>query len=73
MYVSNIYLYIYVCMYIWVYRFAYVYIERQRDRETERQRESTDKTNRKEVWFDFHMQNLKHLCYVIPNFTFNDK
>ena len=58
-------------MYIWVYRFAYVYIESQRDRETER--ESTDKTNRKEVWFDFHMQNLKHLCYVIPNFTFNDK
>ena len=32
-----------------------------------------DKKNRKEVWFDFHMKNLKNLCYDIPNFTFNDK
>ena len=59
----------------------------------ERERESTNKTNRNEVSFDFHlryigenipkllpsfnknwrsMQNLKHLCYEIPNFTFND-
>ena len=21
-----------------------------------------------EVWFDFHMQNQRHLCYEIPNF-----
>ena len=25
------------------------------------------------MWFDFHMQNLKHLCYEIPNFALNDK
>ena len=31
------------------------------------------KTSREEVWLDFHMQNLKHLSYPIPNFTFNDK
>ena len=50
-------------------------IERQveRDRERVRDRESTDKTSRKEMWLDFHLQNLKHLCYKIQNFTFNDK
>ena len=49
--------------------------EKERERQTDRQtdRQSTCKTNRREVWCDFHMQNLKHLCYEIPNFTFNDK
>ena len=38
-----------------------------------RKRESTDKIIRKEVWLDFHLQNLKHICYEVPNFAFNDK
>ena len=52
-------------LYMNIYIYIYIYKERQRD--------STDKTNRKEVWFDFHMQNLKYSCYEVPNFTFNDR
>ena len=40
-----------------LYMNIYIYIYK------ERQRDSTDKTNRKEVWFDFHMQNLKYSCW----------
>ena len=56
---------LYMNIYIYIYIYIYIHKERQRD--------STDKTNRKEVWFDFHMQNLKYSCYEVPNFTFNDR
>ena len=52
-------------LYMNIYIYIYIHKERQRD--------STDKTNRKEEWFDFHMQNLKYSCYEVPNFTFNDR
>ena len=57
------------------YMYIYVYICIYAERETEKQRERAQtKTNRKEIWFDFHnKKNLKHLCYEIPNFTFNAK
>ena len=51
---------------IYIYIYLYTYIERERDRDR-------DKANKKEVWFDFHMQNLKHFCYEIANFNFNGK
>ena len=49
-----IYIYVCVCVCVCVCMCVYVYRERQRDRE------STEKRSRKEVWLDFHMQNLKH-------------
>ena len=48
-------------------------IEKDRERERERERGSTDKISWKKMSLDFHMENLKYLCYKIQNFTFNDK
>ena len=74
--------------------YVYIYKERDKDGARETKKENTKKTNRKEVWFNFHiryrggniakglppfsktwrsMQNLKHLCYEILNFIFDDK
>ena len=59
------YVYVYIYTYIYVYICIYIY------RETET--ESTDKACRKEVRLDFQLQNLKYLCFEIPNFSFNNK
>ena len=56
---THTHIYIYI-----IYIYLYIYKETERDRE---------RAQTKQVWLDFHMQNLKHLYYEIPNFTFNNK
>ena len=61
-------MYISVCVYLYMY--VYVYIEREIERERDRQTESTNKTNRREVWFDFHTRYRdENIAKSLPTFS----
>ena len=55
---SKIDIYLYICIY--------------KGAETEKHRESTNKANRKGVWFDFHMRyRFKNIAKAFPPFSKN--
>ena len=48
----------------------YMYIQREIERERDRQAESTNKTNRREVWFDFHTRYRdENIAKSLPTFS----
>ena len=64
--------YLLTCHVKYIYIYKVKQIKKQKQANTERERESTNKANRKEVWFDFHIRYRgENIAKGLPPFRKN--